>query len=140
MRLASQSYDSITSPAILDELEVVLTRPLFGASSLRVRVWLDRFLRLSHQVFPESIPANAAAVVGGDLGDVPVLNTAYAGAGDPELAATVAVARSDGGWYLVSENTRHFPPGRNVYGWEFITAHDFLPILLRRDRTPGPQS
>lgn len=119
MRLAGQAYDSFTSPAILEEVEDVLVRPRFGASRGQVRLWLDAFLRVSRQVFPEIIPGGDPAVVGGDPDDLPVLNTAYAAAG--------------GG----AENTRDFSPGRNVYGWRFVTAYTFLRVLRRRGRSPA---
>ena len=63
----------------------MLLRPRFGATRAHVRLWLDAFLRVSRQVFPEVIPGGEPAAVGGDLGDLPVLNTAYAAAaGDVE--------------------------------------------------------
>jgi hypothetical protein len=49
-----------------------------------------------------------------------------------ELHDTLQAARADGGWFLVSENTRHFTPGWNVHGWRFITAHVFLKRLSQR--------
>ena len=133
MRLAGQAYDSFTSPAILDEVEEVLHRPRFGAARAHVRLWLDAFLRVSRQVFPEMIPGGDPAAVSGDVGDLPILNTAFAvAAGDAEAREVLAAARLGGGWFIVSENTRHFPPGRNVHGWQFITAHAFLLLLRRR--------
>jgi hypothetical protein len=67
------------------------------------------------------------------VGDLPILNTAYAvAAGDAEAREVLAAARLSGGWFIVSENTRHFPPGRNLHGWQFITAHAFLLLLRRR--------
>lgn len=97
-----------------------------GASLAEIRVWLDAFVRLSRQVFPEAIPAAEGAAVGGDLGDVPVLTTAYAVASaGQDVAGVIAAAREDGGWLLVSEHTHHSRPGRNVYGWQFATAHQF---------------
>jgi predicted nucleic acid-binding protein len=133
MRLAGQVYDSFTSPAILDEAEEVLVRPRFGVSRGHVRLWLDAFLRMSHQVFPEVIPGGDPAAVGGDVEDLPVLNTAYAAAASgEEMSEILAAARLSDGWFIVSENTRHFPPGRNVHGWQFITAHLFLRLLHSR--------
>ena len=133
MRLAGQAYDSFTSPAILDETEEVLVRPRFGASRGQVRLWLDAFLRMSRQVFPEVIPGSNPAAIGGDLEDLPVLNTAYAAAvGGEGVGEVLAAARLSAGWFIVSENTRHFPPGRNVHGWQFITAHAFLRLLHSR--------
>jgi predicted nucleic acid-binding protein len=138
MLLAGQAYDAFISPAILEELEEVLSELRFNVPGGTVRAWYDVFLRSSRQVFPEIMPAGDAAAVGGDLEDLPVINTAYAAAGDPELAGILSAARGDGGWFLVSENTRDFPPGRNVHGWQFITAHEFLRLLLRRDRGAAP--
>jgi hypothetical protein len=133
MRLAGVAYDSFTSPPILDEVEAVLLRPRFGIDRGHVRLWLDAFLRLSRQVFPQIIPGGDPAAVGGDVADLPVLHTAYAIAASGEQAEEVlAVARLHSGWYLVSENTRHFPPGRIVHGWQFATAQAFLHLL--RDR------
>lgn len=133
MRLAGQAYDCFTSPAILDEVEEVLRRPRFGAAPGQVRLWLDAFLRVSRQVFPEMIPGGDPATVGGDVKDLPVLHTAYAAAtSGAEAGEVLAAARLDRGWFIVSENTRHFPPGRNVHGWQFITAHEFLLLLRRR--------
>lgn len=133
MRLAGLAYDSFTSPAILDEVEEVLVRPRFGAARGQVRLWLDAYQRMSRQVFPELIPGDDAAAVRGDVEDLPVLKTAFAiaAAGD-ELGNILADARADGGWFLVSENTRHFTPGWTVHGWRFITAHEFLRLLRRR--------
>jgi hypothetical protein len=127
------AYDSFTSPAILDEVEEVLTRPRFGAAPAQVRLWLDIFLRASRQVFPESIPGGDAGAVRGDLADLPILKTAYAvAAAGEELGEVLVAARTDGGWFLVSENTRDFTPGRIVHGWRFITAHAFLGLLHSR--------
>jgi predicted nucleic acid-binding protein len=95
MRLAGRTFDSFTSPAILEEVETVLGRPRFGATDRAVRVWVDAFLRNSRQVFPQAIPGEAAAVVHGDLADVPILKTAYAVPVEfPEVAAA---ARADAG-------------------------------------------
>jgi hypothetical protein len=79
--------------------------------------------------------SQAEKSVGGDVGDLPVLRTAYAAnvAGE-EVAEILEAARNDGGCFIISENTRHFVPGRNVYGWEFITAAGFLRLLVRRRR------
>lgn len=128
-----QAYDSFTSPAILDEVEEVLVRPRFGAARGQVRLWLDEFLRVSRQVFPEVIPGGDPAAVGGDAADLPVLHTAYAATADgAEAVEVLATGRLNGGWFIVSENTRHFPPGRNVHGWRFTTAHEFLLLLHQR--------
>jgi hypothetical protein len=52
-----------------------------------------------------------------------MLNTAYAAAaGGGDADEILRAARADGGGFLVSENTRDFNPGRNVYGWRFVTA------------------
>jgi predicted nucleic acid-binding protein len=133
VRAAGRRYDSFTSPAILDEVEEVLARPRFGASPRAVRAWLDRFLRVSRQVFPESVPNSDAGPVHADLADVPVLMTAYAVPGDDEFAPVARAARVDGGWFLVSENTRDFTPGWNVWGWRFVTAHQFWQVLRQRE-------
>jgi hypothetical protein len=131
MLLAGQAYDAFISPAILDELEEVLQELRFNVPGESVRAWYDAFLRSSRQVFPEVIPGGNPAAVGGDPEDLPVLNTAYAAvAGGPDVAEILAAARANGGWFLVSENTRDFAPGRNVHGWEFITAHQFLRLRL----------
>lgn len=138
MLLAGVVYDSFTSPAILEEVEDVLGRPRFGADAAQVRRWLDAFVRASRQVFPEAIPANGAGAVRGDLDDLPVLHTAYAAAAaGEEFHDVFQVARRDGGCFLVSENTRHFTPGWNVHGWQFITAHAFLQRLRERGRREG---
>ncbi|MDQ3701846.1 MAG: hypothetical protein M3442_13130 [Chloroflexota bacterium] len=111
----------------------VLVRPHFGAAPTRVRQWLDAFVRASRQVIPEVIPSAGAEVVGGDVDDIPVLHTAYAtAAAGEELFDVLQASRIDGGCFLVSENTRHFTPGWNVYGWQFITAHAFLERLHKR--------
>jgi predicted nucleic acid-binding protein len=137
MLKAAQAYDSFTSPTILDEVEDVLLRPRIAASRASARRWLDAFLRSSRQVFPEAIPGGDPRAVGGDLEDLPVLHTAYAATvAGPDVAEVLATARADGGWFLVSENTRHFPPGQNVYGWQFTTASRFLQTLQRRGSRP----
>ncbi len=62
-----------------------------------------------------------------------MLKTAYAVvASGEELRDVLAAARAGSGWFLVSENTRHFTPGWNVYGWQFVTARSFLSLLRRR--------
>jgi hypothetical protein len=137
MLLAGIAYDSFTSPSILDEVEEVLARPRFGARPEQVRRWLDVFLRASRQVFPEFIPttgANEASVVRGDMDDLPILHTAYAATASSECAEVLDAARASG-WFLVSENTRHFTPGWNVHGWQFVTAHAVVQHLLRRRLT-----
>jgi hypothetical protein len=135
MILAGQAYDAFISPAILDEIEEVLGELRFSVPGEAVRAWYDTFLRVSRQVFPQVMPAGDPAAVGGDVDDLPVLNTAYAAiSAGHDVAEVLAAARADGGWFLVSENTRDFPPGRNVHGWEFITAHEFLRLLHRRGR------
>ncbi len=124
MLLAGQAYDAFISPAILGELEEMLQELRFGFPVGQVRAWYDAFLRSSHQVFPEVIPDGSPATVGGDVADLPVLNTAcaaiVAGAGTTQI---LEVARANEGWFLVSENTRDFRRGRNVHGWRLITAH-----------------
>jgi predicted nucleic acid-binding protein len=132
MQLAGAAYDSFTSPAILEELDEVLGRPSFGADPAHVHRWIDAFLRASRQVFPETIPGRDAGAVHGDLEDLPILKTAYATSSDESLPHILAAARNDAGYFLVSENRRHFTPGWNVYGWEFITADAFVRFLLRR--------
>ncbi len=93
MLLAGVLYDSFTSPAILEEVEEVLTRPRFGAQPASVRAWVDAFVRQSRQVFPESMPFEDARVVGGDVGDLPVLRTALAvDAGATEYGEVLAAA------------------------------------------------
>lgn len=140
MLLAGVEYDSLTSPPILEELEEVLARPRFGAASAQVRLWLDVFVRASRQVFPELIPiagTGAVGVVRGDVDDIPILHTAYAATtSGAEVGDVLGAARAGGGWFLVSENTRHFTPGWNVHGWQFISAHAFVQgLLARRTRT-----
>lgn len=133
MLLAGVVYDSFTSPAILDEVENVLARPRFGAPTGDVRIWIDSYLRASRQVFPEAIPGEDTGAVRGDVDDLPVLKTVYAvAAAGEELGEVLVTARLDGGWFLVSENTRHFTPGWNVHGCQFITSHAFLGLLLSR--------
>ena len=138
VRAAGRRYDSFTSPAILAEVEEVLERPRFGASRAAVRLWLDRFVRLSRQVFPESFPDVDAGPVHADLSDLPVLRTALAVPATQEFAPIAAAARADGGWFLVSENTRDFMPGRNVWGWRFTTAHGFWQVLRAREAMERP--
>lgn len=136
MLLAGVGYDSFTSPAILGEVAEVLARPRFGAAPSRVYVWLDAFVRASRQVFPESIPVDNPAAVGGDHDDLPILKTAYAAiAAATEYPLIVEEARRGDGLFLVSENTRHIVPGRNAYGFEFVRAHQFLDLLLSRGST-----
>jgi predicted nucleic acid-binding protein len=138
MMLVGAAYDSFTSPAILDEVEDVLIRPRFGASVRQIRLWLDVFVRASRQVFPELIPGDDARAVRGDIEDLPILETAYAvPAAGEELGDLLVAAQTAGGWSIVSEDTHHFTPGRNVYGWRFITAHTFLGLLRGRGRTAG---
>jgi predicted nucleic acid-binding protein len=132
MLLAGVVYDSFTSPAILDEVTEVLTRPRFGASPSHVQIWLDTFVRASRQIFPQIVPAGVTEAVRGDVDDVPILHTAYAATASSDSQDVLEVARAVDGWFLVSENTRHFTPGWNVHGWQFITAHSFLQRLLRR--------
>lgn len=137
MLLAGGIYDSVTSAQILDEVRDVLVRPRFAVPPIRVSKWMDIFLRASRQVFPQLIPSGEAGAVGGDIGDLAVLHTAYAvNASGEELEPVLAAARGDGGWFLVSENTRDFVPGHNVYGWQFVTAHEFHRILVRRGVPP----
>lgn len=131
--LAGVVYDSFTSPAILEEVEEVLVRPRFGADPARVRKWLDAFVRASRQVFPQTIPTVSAGVVRGDVDDLPVLHTAYAAtATGDDAPGVLQAAGEDGGWFLVSANTRHFTPGWNVHGWRFIATTDFMQRLRQR--------
>lgn len=129
--LAGVAYDSFTSPAILGEVAEVLARPRFGLTPSQAYAWLDAFTRASRQVFPDSIPGDSAATVGGDQDDLPVLKTAYAVfAGASEYPSVVEHAQRGMGFFLVSENTSHIVPGQNVYGFHFIRAHRFLDLLL----------
>lgn len=135
MLLAGIVFDSFTSPAILEEVEDVLIRPRFGASRPRVQQWLDAFVRASRQVFPQLVPGANARAVRGDLDDLPILQTAYAVlVASADYADVVERAKTDGGCYLVSENTTDFTPGWNVHGFRFVRAEEFLRILLRRGR------
>ena len=130
MLLAGIAYNSLTSPEILEETDEVLLRPRFGADRGEIRAWLDAFIRASLQVFPETVPGAAASVVGGDEDDLPVIETAFAGA--IEYADALAAAPTSAQSFIVSENTRHFVPGRVVFGWRYTTAAEFLRVLLRR--------
>jgi hypothetical protein len=133
MLLAGVAYDSFTSPAILGEVAEVLARPRFGSTAGHVYAWLDAFLRASRQVFPESIPADDSDAVGGDQDDLPILKTAYAVfAAASEYPAVLEQASRGEGFFLVSENTTDFVPGRNTHGFRFTRAHHFLDLLLSR--------
>lgn len=135
MLLAGELYDSFTSPSILEEFEEVAARPRIAGDVTLVRTWLDVHLRASRQVFPEFIPGGGAAAVGGDIGDLPILKTAFAASvGGEDMTRILELASHDGGCYIVSENTSDFVPGHNVYGWEFTTATMFLRLLRRRRR------
>lgn len=137
MLLAGAAYDAFVSPSVLEETERVLARPDFGFPPHRTRVWIDGFVRYSRQTFPDLIPGESAEAVGGDVGDVPILKTAYATNVGGEFTQVLEAARRDSGCFIVSENTRHFVPGRNVYGWELVTAAVFLRLLVRRGRRPS---
>ena len=78
MAVAGDLYDSFISPAILDEAEGVLARPRMARGPGPVGKWLDAYIRASRQVFPEFVPGGEVGAVGGDVGDLPVLKTAYA--------------------------------------------------------------
>lgn len=139
---AGYAYDSFTSPEILDETERVLVRE-FGAQPERVRRWLDQFGRQSRQVDPDRIPGDFAAQLRGDERDNPVLKTALAVyPHDPEGQEAVSAAMADAGLFIVSTNTRHFPPGRNLYGWTCIRPHELLARLEEHGelRARGSQS
>lgn len=62
-----------------------------------------------------------------DEDDRPILRTAFGVYAVPELAP---LPRK----YLVSENVQHFPPGRNLYGFECIRPGGFLAELRRAAR------
>ncbi len=62
-----------------------------------------------------------------DEDDRPILRTALGVYAVPELAA---LPRK----HLVSENVQHFPPGRNLYGFECIRPGGFLAELRRAVR------
>jgi hypothetical protein len=134
LRLAGSAYDSFTSHEILDEAADVLARPSFAAPADRVRHLLDEFLRASRQVFTELVPGIDAGAVRGDVDDLPVLKTAsavYVSA--PEYPEVITRATEPGGgFFLVSENTSDFVPGRHVHGFAFVRAGDFLNLLLAR--------
>lgn len=131
--LAGVAYDSFTSPAILGEVAEVLARPRFGATPGQVHTWLDALVRASRQVFPESIPGTDASAVGGDLDDLPILKTAYAVfAAASEYPDVIDQARGWAGFFLVSENSTDFVPGRNNHGFRFVRVHRFLDLLLSR--------
>ncbi|MGH2459028.1 MAG: hypothetical protein ACRDIY_09190 [Chloroflexota bacterium] len=135
MLLAGVAYDSFTSPAILGEVAEVLARPRFGAMPSQVYTWLDAFVRASRQVFPESIPGDDAGAVSGDLDDLPILKTAYAVfAAASEYPEVIDQARGQDGFFLVSENSIDFVPGRNTHGFQFLRANHFLDLLLSRGR------
>lgn len=53
-----------------------------------------------------------------DPRDVPILRTAKAVFAIPDLATRAHK-------FLVSNDTAAFKPGRNWYGFEFLTAHEF---------------
>jgi predicted nucleic acid-binding protein len=134
VRAAGLAYDSFTSHDILDEAVGVLARPQFGLPADLVRRRMDTFVRASRQVFAELIPGGDPAAVGGDADDLPVLKTALAVyAAASEYPEVVARAREPGGgFFLVSENTSDFPPGRTSHGFTFVRAHDFLEMLATR--------
>jgi hypothetical protein len=135
MLLAGIAYDSFTSPAILSEVAEVLGRPRFGANIDQVSVWLDAYVRASRQVFPESIPGDYSQVVGSDADDLSVLKTAYAVfAAGSEYPAVLEKASRGAGFFVISENTNHFAPEQNTYGFRFIRAHTFLrEVALNQD-------
>lgn len=63
--LAGIIYDSVTSPAVLGEVEEVLTRPRFAGTLASVRVWLDSscalVARSSRRLFLRMMPVSLAA-------------------------------------------------------------------------------
>ncbi len=133
MLLAGVVYDSFTSPLILGEVVDVLARPRFGATPSQVYAWLDAFLRASRQVFPESVLSHNVGAVSGDWNDLPILDTAYAVfAAASEYPVVLEQAGQREGFFLVSENTSDFVPGRNVHGFRYIRAHQFLDLLTSR--------
>lgn len=126
---AGYAYDSFTSPDILAETEQLLVCD-FEARSSAIRRWLDQFARQSRQVDPGRIPGDFAAQLRGDDQDNPILKTTLAVyAHEPEDQAAVQAALAGAGLYIVSTDTKHFPPGRNLHGWAYIRPHVFLRLV-----------
>ena len=126
--LAGLAYDSFTSPAILEEVELVLARPRFGIPKEETRIWLDVFLRHSRQVDPGQIPGEYAETLGNDSKDNHVLKTALAVNLHEEGRIAVEESIRRDGCYIVSADS-DFEEGRVVWGWKFIRPEDFFRLL-----------
>lgn len=126
--LAGLVYDSFTSPAILEEVELVLARPKFGIPIGETRCWLDVFLRHSRQVDPCRVPGDFAAALGNDRKDNHVLKTALAVNLHEEGQKAVEESIRRDGCYIVSADS-DFEEGRVVWGWRFIRPENFYHLL-----------
>lgn len=134
MLLAGHAYDSFTSPAILGEVEQVLSRPRFGIPESETRIWLDHFVRMSRQLDATVIPGDYAAALGDDEKDNPILKTALAVNLHDEGQEAIAFAAAKLGCFIVSTD-QDFAEGRTSWGWKFVRPHTFLALL--RSGSPG---
>ena len=130
VRLAGTVFDSFTSPAIVEEVEIVLARPKFGFTIVETRRWLDVFVRHSRQVDPGVVPGEYTAALHGDVRDNPVLKTALAVNLHEEGQGAIAEAGTRYGCFIVSWD-KHFEPGWNLWGWQCIRPDAFLALLHR---------
>ncbi len=95
------------SDLLLREYEEVLTRPGFGFNAQKIRIELSRFLAAAFRA-----PTN-----------VPSVHAAY----DPADDMVLDCALASGASYLVTGNTRHFPPQFETV--RILPPRDFLLVL-----------
>ncbi|MDQ2913465.1 MAG: PIN domain-containing protein [Chloroflexota bacterium] len=113
------------SDYIRSEVEGTLLED-FGLTQEQIDAVLSPIWRVARWLEPvPETPELRAAIK--DPNDRPILQAAIGAYSIPELAPLPEK-------YLISENTTHFKPGRNHYGFECITSGGFLADIRRATR------
>jgi predicted nucleic acid-binding protein len=111
-------FDCVLSEVIREECRATLSRRDLGShdpdeTDQRFRPLWDRAIWV--ELSEDSADLHAAV---SDPGDVPILRTAMA-------VFSVRDMGTRAHKFLVTNDTRAFKPGRDWYGFEFLTAHEF---------------
>ena len=106
-------YTLITSPYIIDELRRIMATLEWRAENRAAL--LQTLLSVAETVDHRTITAGSYDLWLSDPDDHPIMATALAGQAD----------------YLVTDNTRHFPPKKRFGGVTIITGQGFLNLFQR---------
>src|SRR5262249_11494741 len=111
-------FEAVWSPFIIGELvRIRVERSIaYGVEREVYRERVNRLIYLLSEVF--HLTGQSPRVLPGTLRD-------------PDDAPILAAALGSRSRYVVSLNTRHFPPGNQIFGIRFLTPAEFFDELVR---------